>query len=185
MALSILDLPDYLTYYIRVRDIQGQPMSVSGFLTAHSDDNLVNEVQDNFGSFLEDIETVCAVKIDYARLDSVVAWSWTSDKTAQSTQFATVDQVAVLNFERANPLKPGLKLNENFPLFAPKVGTAVLDFPNAGVVKTATTAVADIIDYLTKRLTSKYSGNGLLYNGFTFILPDSGVVSVPDIVNNQ
>lgn len=183
MALPIVDLPDYLTFLIKVKDIMGQIRTITGYLTAHADDGVVNEVQDNFGTFLLNIEAVTACKIEFAQLQSVVGWTWTSDKVPQSIQFATVDQALILNFERANPLKPGLKLNENFPLLAYTVTEASLDFPSAGSVNLGNADVGEIIDYLNKRLTVRYSGDGLLYNGFAFVNQDSGGVSLPDIVD--
>lgn len=185
MALTITDLPDYLHFNIKTKDIMGQIRSFSGYLTAHADDNLVNEVQDNFGSMLEDIEACTACKIESAELESVVGWTWISDKVPETLQYATVDNILVLNFERANPLKPGLKLNANVPLFAYTVGEASLDFPSAGSFNPGNVPVNDIKDYFQKRLTERYSGNGLLYNGFTFVNEDSGGISVPDIVDSQ
>lgn len=185
MAVTITDLPDYLHFTVEVEDIQKQRRRFSGYLTAHADDNLVNEVQDNFGSMLDDIEACCGVKVSYALLENIVAWSWTSNKTAESAQFATVDQILALNFERANPLKPKGKLNATVPLFSPTVTEAVLNFPNAGQPNLTNQPLIDIIDYFQKRITVRYDGNGLLYNGFTFQAGDTVTISTPDIVDNN
>lgn len=185
MALPITDLPDYLHFYIRVRDIMGQKRSFSGYLIATGDDNLVNEVQDNFGAMLLHIEGCTAVAIDYALLESIVAWSWASTKTPETVQFATVDQVMLLNFERANPLKPGSKLNANIPLHAYTVTEASLDFPSAGSFNTGNADATAIRDYFASRLAVKYSGDGLIYNGFEFVNQDTGGISLIDIVDDN
>lgn len=168
---------------IRVKDAQNHFVSFGCYLTAHSDDNVLNTFQENYAAILGRIEALCNCAVVEAILEETTTTIFTSDKTPETSQFATNDQVLSLNFERANPLKPGLVLNSTVPLFAYKPNKASLDFPNVGVPKVADSDMAALIDYFQKRLTERYSGNGQLYNGFTFVLADSGGVSVPALLN--
>lgn len=185
MALTIAVVPTYLHFEWKVQDIAGAVRTVTGYLTPHSDDNLVNEVQDNYGAMLANIEGCSAVKILSAKLQRVEEWTWTSDKTPESVQYATVDNLFALNFERANPLKPTSILNFSVPLYAYTVGEASLNFPNQSSYNSGNANVSAVVDYFTKRGTVRYSGNGLLYNGFHFVVEDTAGISVPDIIDSN
>lgn len=167
---------------IRFKDAQNHFVTYGCYLTAHSDDNVLNTFQENYAGILARFEALCNVAVVKAILEETTTTVFTSDKTPETAQFATNDQILALNFERANPLKPGSVLNSTVILPAYKVNKASLDFPNVGVPKIADSDLAALIDYFEKRLTERYIGNGQLYNGFTHVLADDGGISVPAIL---
>lgn len=186
MAYTVSANISYVSALLRFADIQNQPGTVSILIEKTPAEEADEQVfKDNFTTFLLDLETVSNAKVT-AEIEDVIINRWSSDKVPTTAlNFALVDQVLALNFERANPLKPDTsKLNKTFPIFAYKVGTASLGFGSAGVPNVANANMAAIITYLTTRLNVRYSGDGLVYGTLAFKAGESGGISLLDIVDS-
>lgn len=166
---------------IKLQDAQQQTIPISFYLVNYSAESDAT-LKTAFGTFLADLEAQTNCKVLSATLESVVATPFTSDKTPGTANFATVDNVLALNFQRANPLVSTGVVNKTFPIPAYIVGTASGAFPNAGVPNES--GLANVITFLEHRLAFKYSGDGLIYTGFTYIQGDSQGISLPDLVDN-
>jgi hypothetical protein len=183
MTVSAGSAQNYKRARITLKDTQGQKVGISFYLvnaSAESDATLLI----SFTAFLNHLEAISSATVAEAFLENVSEIPFTSDKTAETAQYATIDQDMVLDFQRSNPLKPSGILSKNFPIPAYKVGVASLDFPAAGVPNVSNTDVAAIISFMNARLATRYSGDGLIYNGFTFVAGNSLGLSVSDIVDN-
>lgn len=169
---------------ITFKDVQEQTLPVTMYFQnapAESDAGFLT----NLAIFLADMDAISNATI-YGKLEKTTITPFTSDTLPLGLiNFATVDQVLDLMFSAPNPLKPGLKLNAGVPVPAYIVGTASLDYPNAGVPKTADTQVARIISFVEDHLITRYEGNGQYYGGYTYNAAKSGGVSLPDSVDNQ
>lgn len=175
---------NYKRARVKMRDIQGQSVPITWYLV-NSGVETDAQMLTAFTTFLNDLEAVSGAIVEEASFDNVSEIPFTSNSSPKSAQYATIDQVMALNFQRANPLKPSGVINKTFPIPAYTVGTASLAFPNAGVPNTAQPNMATIIAFLSNRLAFRYSGDGLIYTGLTFVAGDSAGVSLPDVVNNS
>lgn len=169
---------------ITMRDIQGQTLPIAFYLVnagAEADAALIAA----FSTLLSNMEVLSSAVVTNATIESVSEIDFTSNSSASVSQYATVDQVMALNFQRVNPLKPTGVINKTFPIPAYAVGVASKNFPNAGRPNVGQVTLDAVTAFLNARLAFRYAGDGLIYSGLTFVEGDSAGVSLPDVVDNN
>lgn len=151
-------------------------------LAVGNDTTVLDNAQ--IAAFITHLEVISNTQVSKAEVRSVALTPFTnsSPKTAGSTVYPTVDNVAYLPFVAVNPLIPSKAVSKTVGIPAPVAGKLIGSGSNLGAFSGTDSDSVGVLAFLNRYLAFKYVGNGLYYGNLSFVAQDFELVSIPRII---